>query len=331
MGHSYRLFGLTAETNVALPGMRALSSPAVPDVHLWLGVPPPESTAEETSSSPRYVSAGRDQRGEPAVQVWEQQGGAHFEFRYADGTAFTVDRAATRVWATWAAASTLEDTCTYLFGPVFGFLLRLRGITSLHASAVTVDGRAILLVGAAGAGKSTTATVFAREGYGVISDDVAPLLERGAQIFVQPTHPHLRLWPEAVESLFGSPQALPRLTPTWEKRYFDLDTPGCRFEDAPRPLSAVYLLGQREAGDAPRIETVPPREALLELVSNTYVNYLLDREMRAREFLLLGRIVERVPVRRVVPHADPQHAPAMCRLIAADVQRLAAGATRVAG
>jgi hypothetical protein len=42
-----------------------------------------------------------------------------------------------------------------------------------------------------------------------------------------------------------------------------------------------------------------PQTALLSLVGNTYGNYLLDAAMRAVEFDLLGRVVERVPVRQV--------------------------------
>ncbi len=37
----------------------------------------------------------------------------------------------------------------------------------------------------------------------------------------------------------------------------------------------------------------------MSLVSNTYGNYLLDSAMRAVEFDLLSRVVERVPVRHV--------------------------------
>src|SRR6185437_9393951 len=57
------------------------------------------------------------------------------------------------------------------------------------------------------------------------------------------------------------------------------------------------------------------REALLELVQNTYMNWLLDRDQRAAEFEVLCKIVQQVPVRRIIPHADPARLGALCDLI----------------
>jgi hypothetical protein len=59
------------------------------------------------------------------------------------------------------------------------------------------------------------------------------------------------------------------------------------------------------------------------LVANTYVNYLLDREMRTTEFDVLRRLLAEVPVRRVRPTADPSGIFALREAIAADARRLA--------
>ena len=76
---------------------------------------------------------------------------------YADGTRFVVDEGGTEVWAWWPEGATLDATATYLLGPVFGWLLRLRGVLALHASVAALDGRAAAFAGPAGMGKSTTA------------------------------------------------------------------------------------------------------------------------------------------------------------------------------
>jgi hypothetical protein len=92
-----------------------------------------------------------------------------------------------------------------------------------------------------------------------------------------------------------------------------------------RPLGAVYILAPREtAADAPRIEEVSNREVLLELVQNTYMNWLLDRRQRAAEFELLAHLVSCVPVRRIVSHHDPARIGALCDLISADARCLLA-------
>jgi hypothetical protein len=58
-------------------------------------------------------------------------------------------------------------------------------------------------------------------------------------------------------------------------------------------------------------------------VTNTYVTRLMDRALRAREFDLLGRVVESVPVRRVVPHTDPIRLERLCDVILEDFRALA--------
>jgi hypothetical protein len=257
------------------------------------------------------------------LAVWEAGGGRFFRLRYADGTEFLVSRSGARIWGTWPDPLTLDDTATYLLGPILAFVLRLRGAVCLHASAVALGGRAVALVGQTGAGKSTTAAAFARRGAPVMSDDVVALDDRGASLWAQPGGPRLRLWSDSAQILFGAWDALPRLTPNWEKLYLDLGGGDFAFQDRPLPLGAVYVLrGRNRDTGAPLVGPLSRQEGLMDLVRNTYVNYLLDRAMRAREFELLGKLVRCVPVRRVVPHKDPARLPALCQAILEDFHGL---------
>jgi hypothetical protein len=184
--------------------------------------------------------------------------------------------------------------------------------------------QAIALLGPAGAGKSTTAAAFAQLGFPVLSDDVVPLAEDAHRFLVLPAYPHLRLWPDSVDSLFGSVEALPRLTPTWDKRYLDLLGNGSSFQRERLPLGAIYFLGERSVEPrAPYVESLSPRDAVMTLVANTYVNYLLDRDMRAREFDMLSRVVQRIPIRRVRPHAETAALHRLCQVITDDFRALA--------
>ncbi|MBA3757231.1 MAG: hypothetical protein H0X02_13890 [Nitrosomonas sp.] len=217
---------------------------------------------------------------------------------------------------------TLEDTATYLLGPVLGFILRLRGHTCLHASAIAVGDAAIALLGPAGAGKSTTAAAFAKANYPVLSDDVVALSHEGDEFLVQPAYPRLRLWPNSVNTLYGSVDALPRLTPSWDKRYLDLTLDGYQFHQQPLPLRAIYILQERTKDPAPFVEAVPPGIGLISLVGNTYSTHLLDKTMRANEFRSLDRLLASVPLRQVTPHADPTYLTDLCDTILRDYQAL---------
>ena len=259
----------------------------------------------------------------PNLRVGLFPGGEYFGFFYGDGTRFAVERRGREVWADWPKNYALEDACTYLFGPVMGFVLRLRGTVCLHASAVAIDDRAIALVGLPGAGKSTAAAAFACVGLPVLSDDVVALAERAEQFLVQPGYPRVNLWPDSVRALFGSEEALPQITPTWEKRFLPLDQNGHHFASTPLPLGAIYILDSRNgAVSSPVVEELSGEEAFMALVANTYVNYLLDQDMRRREFDVLGRVVSDIPVRRVRPHAESSALFNLCEAVAADAKQV---------
>src|SRR5262249_34252957 len=77
--------------------------------------------------------------------------------------------------------------------------------------------------------------------------------------------------------------------------------------------------------EAPAVRDVPVRSGVVALVQHTYVNYLLDRPMRAREFALLGQVAAGVPLREAVPHAGADHLGRLCDLILEDFAGLAPG------
>ena len=274
-----------------------------------------------------YTSPNADRADVPVLQVWKLEGGAYFRLRYCDGVEFILNREGTRVWAGWPGSAKLEDAAVYLLGPVMGFLLRLRGIICLHASGIEVDGQVLAFMGPPGAGKSTTAAAFARRGYPVLTDDITALEENRKRFWVLSGSPRLCLWPDAVTALYGSPEALPRLTPEdavdpqWDKRWLDLAGPEYYFQSQPLPLGAIYLLGER-ALTGPNFEAVTGKAAMLALLANTYSYYLVDKVLRAQEFEALSRLLDQVPIRRVTPHPDPAYLPRMCELIVEDFYAL---------
>jgi hypothetical protein len=265
-----------------------------------------------------YISSYTDEAGEPALRASETAGGVLLHLTYSDGTQFWLDRKGTAIWAAWSERSSLENAVSYLLGPVLGLVLRLRGIVCLHASAVAFDDSCVAFVGSAGAGKSTTAAAFARQGYGIVSDDIVGLVERHGSFYVLPAYPHLCLWPESVDMLYGSPDALPLLVHDWEKRQLALGENGTRFEERTLPLKAIYILGARRPDTDPSVTDVADREALLTLVANTYATNLIDRTMRGEEFDLLSRLISSVLVRAVHPSDDPGRIGDLCRLIHSD-------------
>lgn len=269
-----------------------------------------------------YASPYKDESGNPILTIWKVAGSRCLRLAYVDGTQFWLDREGREVWATWPAALTLEDTATYLLGPVLGILLRLRGVTCLHASAVAFGERAVAFVGSEGTGKSTTAAALAHRGYAVLSDDVVALAERDGSFFVHPAYPYLSLWPESVKSLYGSAEALPRFSANYEKRCLSLPKQELRFEERALRLTAIYILGDRRGDPAPVVEELTPQKAFLSLVANTFATNTLDSAMRAKEFEILSRLAPRVPIRALHAHQDAGRLVDLCDLLGDDTEKL---------
>jgi hypothetical protein len=315
---SYRcsIYGLGVIANRNIPGVPS-SPTAIADVCITFGSLPAwlhEVSTTQIESS--YVSEYKDECGNPALRVFRVLDGKYYRFRYADQTEFVLNRAGTEIWAAWHEPLTIEDTATYLLGPIMGFVLLLRGLVCLHASAIAIGDEAIALVGPAGAGKSTTAAAFSDRGFSILAEDVVTLDDRDDHFLVRPAYPSIRLWPASVEALYGTPTRLPKLTPNWDKCYLDLTERPEQFQPEPLPLAAIYLLSERlDRREAPFVEPLDRAEGLMSLVANTYGAKLLDKQMRAREFELLTRVLNNVPLRRVTPHVDPARIPELCESI----------------
>lgn len=319
MAFTYVVYGLTISSDCPFPDLIETSGSAA-DLSVFLASQPAWlRRAERLPVTHRLARGGDSEQHDPTFVLSALGSEEFFRLEYSDGARFVVDRAATRLWGTWGPPLTFEDLVSYVLGPILGFVLRRRGVLALHASSVVVGEHAVVLAGPSEAGKSTTAGALSLRGESVLTEDLSPLAEERGRYFVEPGYPRVCLWPDSVEKLFGAAQALPLLAPNWEKRYLPLEDGRGRFAAQRLPLGAIYLLGQRTGeSDAPRVEALGPRAALLELVQNTYTNYLLDRPQRATEFDALSRLVQRVPVRRITPHADLARLPALCDLLLSD-------------
>ena len=314
----YSAFGLSLAADWPIPGLIPQSVPLAPDIRVSLHHSP--AFSDHTAVEELYYVSEDAELGGPALRVWRTVDGACFRLRYADGSQFLVAGTGNDVRVISPDGSTLEDAATYLLGPVLGFAMRLRGVTCLHASVVAVGGAAIAIAGPPGAGKSTAAAYFSAMGHAVLADDIAALAEHDGTVHVRPAYPQLRLWPDSVAMLYGAADALPPLTPTWDKRALVLSRPGA-FQQRSLPLCAVYVLGERPDYPEPAIQDVSGAERLHVLLANTYVGYLLDRTMRHQEFESLARLASSVPVRRLTRPGSSSTAAAICERILEDCER----------
>lgn len=325
MPPTYLAFGLNINSSHPIPGLPLSPLNDYVDVQIvfeeTLSDLPPEED-EEPVCDLRHD----DGDSNSTLRVWKRSGDRRYRFRYGDGTEFVIEGSGSSICAAWPESLTLEDASTYLMGPVLGFVLRLRGSVCLHASAVVVDGSAVAFLAPPGYGKSTLAAGFAMLGHPVLTDDITALVDLVDTFLVRPAFPRLHLWPQAVQSLFGSVEALPRICPdhpTWDKRYLLLDGDRYRFQQVETPLAAVYAGVYSEDQTGYEVEPASGHSAVSSLVANSYSWYALDGEMRAREFDLFSRIATNVPLRIVrASGMDPLDLNNLCGVILDDFHTL---------
>jgi len=161
----------------------------------------------------------------------------------------------------------LGDVTLYLLGTCFAVLLQQRGSIVLHASAVSVGGRAMLFCGQSGAGKSTMAAMLCERGYALLNDDVCSLRPNAAGGYsVMPDGRMLKLWTASVEHLELEERRGPAVRQATEKFY--MTPPQSELE--PQSVGGVYVLEEADPGERPSLRRLPLAEAMMELKQNSY-------------------------------------------------------------
>ena len=179
----YRVSGLSVASEIDLPGLIA----AVPSAR-----------RRSRSGAARCRKACRSQTA--SGPTW-QIAGKQFLMRIPDIARFLLNDGSEIVVAPESEASA-ADIPIFILGTVFGILLHQREQIVLHASAVRVNGKAVLFCGPSGAGKSTLAAALAQRGYPLVTDDFCTLTADGAGApLVHPDGRQLKLWAQAIERL----------------------------------------------------------------------------------------------------------------------------------
>jgi hypothetical protein len=181
----------------------------------------------------------------------------------------------------------------YALSTLFGVILHRKNLLALHASAVNINGSAVLFSGVSGVGKSTLALGFLKSGYEVINDDISAVrFDADNNPFVCSGYQHLKLWPTSLEMYEQSTGSLKQLRQGLDKYSFPINTA----EQREYPIQAIFML---EATDAkqPRIEMLTTFQKLELLRVNTFRPLLADKlGKRADHFQLSSAIINKVPV-----------------------------------
>lgn len=253
--HFYTISGLSVESEIALPGVIAHSATRAADVTIRRR-PVPQALENPRHSGPTWQIAGE-----------------RFLLRIPDIARFLLSDGREIAFEPEADANA-DDIPVFLLGTVFGILLHQREQIVLHASAVRVNGKAVLFCGGTGAGKSTIAAALAQAGYPMMTDDVCAIaVAAGGLPTVYPDGRQLKLWAHSIERLDLGERRGGRVRARLEKFYVEPE----QSVGEPLPLGAVYALREARPPHAPGISHPNAVEAALVLRRNAYRPLIVSR------------------------------------------------------
>jgi hypothetical protein len=172
-------------------------------------------------------------------------------------------------------------------------LLKRRGLFSLHAAGLSLDGQALLLAGPSGSGKSTLAIALARAGLDFMSDDMVFIATEGGRVHAFPDEADVSdrtaAWFPELEALRGRPRG------GWPKHRVRVEEV---FGAAVAPSATPAALVFPTIGDGPQsvIAPMPAAEALVELAPNVL---LTDPVPAQRHLDALASLARDIPCYRL--------------------------------
>jgi hypothetical protein len=221
----------------------------------------------------RFPLAGRLFRTEPGYRLWVDTWGW-----------FEIDPQASHVTLPESDNVIRREERLWSIPAMLCFLAR--GETPLHAAAVEVDGRAVILCAPGTFGKTTLAAAFHAAGHRLLSEDTTCI--RGSTVVPGPAM--LRLRHDVAEQL-DVPHAAPVGTTGDDRVHLALDQ-HVRGDCSPVPIRAVVLLHSCDHGI--RLERAPAPQAVRDLWA---LSFRLPTEAdRARCFVALADLARSLPV-----------------------------------
>jgi hypothetical protein len=258
--HSYRVAGLSLSSEVELPGLIGTAPVSLPDVVICRR-PVLPALDGATASGPTWQIAGdRFLLRIPGIARFLMTGGCEIAVETENGTP-------------------ADEVVPFICGTVFGILLHQRRHIALHASAVEVNGKAVLFCGPSGAGKSTISAALTRCGYPLVADDLCGIVLAETPM-VHPDGRQLRLWEQAILGLDLVANRGAPVRQRLRKYYVEPDNSATNA----LPIGAVYALREARPPRVPGIERPNAIDAALLLRRNAYRPVLLARTGQKAEY-----------------------------------------------
>jgi hypothetical protein len=182
-----------------------------------------------------------------------------------------------------------------LLGQGMGILLHQKGYLVLHGSAVKMGDNAIGFIGDCGEGKSTTTAALNSRGHPLITDDVLVIgFDKNNKPVLLPSFPRIKLWDDVIDLLTEGKEFFPKIHPKFQKYSYNIDE---NFVEDQLPLKTLYVIEKSEKNIITPLKS--QQDALIELVRNAYMIFLLNKKEKNENLIQSARTVNNIDVKRL--------------------------------
>jgi hypothetical protein len=276
----------------------------------------PDLGTAEANRPARVIASDGD--GDAAWYTASSTGDGHL-LRFRDCGEFVISAGLDEVAVRPQRSGRFDLLPILLAGTVSAFLLAMRGTTVLHASAVAIDGTVLAFIGQSGRGKSTLAALLCAHGATLVADDLLAL-EPGPPVTCTGGASHVRLRRGAASIAHAQPDADVRTTAD-ERIALAIRHAGAE----PHALAGIVLPAPSRTAAAVEVQRLGATNALVALLSFPRVQGWREADVLRRDFSVLSRVADEIPVHRVVIPWGPPFPPS----VATELSLLVAPAARL--
>lgn len=280
----YEIFGGILESELEFPELRPTRPGAADWIIRTTDAPVPDGVAE---------SIGWD-AVEPNVRVHAFRLANGYRLQFDDTGVFDVSSDGHEI--SWRPSPSADERAARLdlTGRVLALALHIGGCLCLHASAVSIGGRAVAFLAPKGSGKSTLAVALERAGAELMSDDIVPV-ELTPSPVARPGAHSVRMFRDTA-AMLGMHMDLAMDASTSKPMFRDSAIGRRRVHAA--PLDALYLLSSVAAPDAPPVhrERLSEPDAVMRVLGQTKIGVLLGGQEAAAVLKRTADLVSAVPV-----------------------------------
>lgn len=175
--YKYRIYGLTVASELEIPEADVLDLSDTADIDVSV----------EVGKIPDFLRACK----ENGYGTWTN--GVRDAWFYTPGTAQYYVEKGKRIIVQPEGGNNAALLVSMILSAAMCLILLQRMEPVIHGSAIVIDGRALIISGSSGVGKSTVTNSFLQDGVGFLADDTVRLHMAEGNLYAEPTYPQQKI------------------------------------------------------------------------------------------------------------------------------------------